>query len=99
MGTDKEKDQEMIKALSVVLKEIRKSRSISQQMVYEETGIHVGRIELGSLNVSVTTLSRLCRFYHVNMIDLFARLQKLLNEKKEAEKALKKKSRSAESVS
>jgi transcriptional regulator with XRE-family HTH domain len=91
MGSEKEKDKELIKALAVVLKEMRKTRSISQQLVYEETGIHVGRIELGNLNVSVTTLSRLCKFYHVNLIDLFARLQKYMNAQKEAEKELAKK--------
>jgi transcriptional regulator with XRE-family HTH domain len=86
MTKEKEKDKELINAMAVVLKDIRKSRTLSQQVVYEETGIHVGRIELGLLNVSITTLSRLCKFYHVNLIDLFARLQKILAANKEAAK-------------
>lgn len=34
------------------------------------TGIHVARIEANRLNVTVTTLDTLCRYYDTTMADL-----------------------------
>jgi transcriptional regulator with XRE-family HTH domain len=52
------------------LKALREEKNVPLQEVYDVTGIHVARIEANRLNVTVTTLDTLCRYYNTTMADL-----------------------------
>lgn len=53
------------------LKQIRQEKGLSQEYVYLETEVHVGRVESGKVNISVVTLSILCDYYGVILEEFF----------------------------
>ncbi|MFR4025264.1 MAG: helix-turn-helix domain-containing protein [Alistipes indistinctus] len=53
------------------LKQIRQAKGLSQEFVYLETEVHVGRVESGKVNISVVTLSILCDYYGVTLEEFF----------------------------
>jgi DNA-binding Xre family transcriptional regulator len=57
----------LLKAIADRLKEIRNNRSLSQEDVYNDTGIHVARIEVAKANITVSTLEALCRYYDISL--------------------------------
>lgn len=64
----------LLKAIGQRLRQIRQERELSQEKVLFDADIYLTRIEAGQLNVTVSTLSELCRGYRIKMKDLFAGL-------------------------
>lgn len=62
---------DLINAVGQRLKELRNQKGLSQEQVYFDTNIHVGRVETGKYNISISTLSELCMYYKVSIIDFF----------------------------
>ena len=60
----------------MVLKELREDRGVSQQEVYIETGIHIGRIEACKSNPSVSTLSALLKYFKIKMSEFYIMVEK-----------------------
>jgi transcriptional regulator with XRE-family HTH domain len=54
------------------LKAVRAKAGITQEEVYNRTGIHIGRIESGKANVTVMTLMHICEFYGITLQEFFA---------------------------
>lgn len=54
------------------LKQLRKEKGISQQQVYNDTDVHVGRLETGKMNATINTIAILCDYYHLSLADFFA---------------------------
>ena len=57
------------------LRELRKERKLSQIDVYIDTDIHIGRIEQGKTNISVSTLLNLCTYYGISLENFFHNLE------------------------
>lgn len=74
----------LLKSIGQRLRQIRQERELSQEKVLFDADIYLTRIEAGRLNVTVSTLSELCRGYQIKMKDLFAGLT---YDKSEATKA------------
>lgn len=64
-------DEELLSKLIVCLKEIRKSKNITLEVFYFDTGIHIARIEQGKTNITVSTLSKICNYYEITLLDFF----------------------------
>ena len=64
-------DKELLPAIAANLRKLRKTRKLSQIDVYIDTDIHVGRIERGQTNMTVTTLSDLCTYYQISLKEFF----------------------------
>ncbi len=62
-----QKDLELLSEIAQRLKTLRIGKGVSQQDVLNDTGIHVARIETGKLNISVSTLSALCKYFDISM--------------------------------
>lgn len=62
----------LLQEIAAELRRLRKEHALSQIDVYIDTDIHVGRIEQGRTNISVTTLFDLCSYYGVSLEDFFA---------------------------
>ena len=50
----------LIKAIAEKLVQLREDRGLSQQIVYIDTELHMGRIERGEYNITLSTLAELC---------------------------------------
>jgi len=53
------------------IKQLREDKGISQEMFYIDTDIHIGRIEAGKSNVTVSTLSAICDYLGITLSDFF----------------------------
>jgi len=70
------KDENLMKKVALRLKGLREAKNLSQDQVYIETEIHIGRLETGKVNVSISTLSALCDFYGVTLTEFFRKIDK-----------------------
>lgn len=61
----------MMRIIAERLGEIRKTAKLSQSKVYKDTKIHVGRIESGYSNITLGTLSDLCKYYNISFEEFF----------------------------
>lgn len=70
------RDTTLLEAIAGKLKELRVAKGVSQETVYEDTGIHIGKIETARYNVTVSTLSKLCNYYGITLKEFFDKLGK-----------------------
>lgn len=49
-------------------------------MFYFDTGIHLARIEQGKQNITVSTLSKICEYFSIQLSDFFLLVEKEYNE-------------------
>lgn len=63
--------------LSVVarLRELREQKGVSQESVYIDTDLNVGRIEAAMNNLTIDTLAILCDYYGVTFEEFFRGIQ------------------------
>lgn len=76
MGKQKRNDK-LITSIGKKLQELRKNKGVSQIDVYIETNVNVKRIEAGTQNISVSTLSSLCEYYGIEIDEFFRELKKV----------------------
>jgi transcriptional regulator with XRE-family HTH domain len=63
------RDNKLLKKIAVVIKQLREEKGLSQEEVYNDTNIHIGRIETAKTNISVSSLSALCRYFKIKLSD------------------------------
>ena len=61
----------LIEEIARRLKDPRIGRGLSQETVYFNTGIHIGKIETEKYNITVSTLSKLCDYYQITLEEFF----------------------------
>ncbi len=69
------RDQKLLDKIAARLKDLREERGVSQETVYHELDIHIARIEVGKVNISVSTLSRLCEYFDIGLAEFFSELE------------------------
>ncbi|MEJ0103704.1 MAG: helix-turn-helix transcriptional regulator [Bacteroidota bacterium] len=69
------RDKKLLQKIAVILKELRDETGLVQTDVYDETRVHIGRIETAKANLSISTLSLLCKFYKISMSDFFKKVE------------------------
>jgi transcriptional regulator with XRE-family HTH domain len=67
-----QKEEIILKNVAKKLKELRELKKLSQFQVYDDTKIHIGRIEAGHSNVRLSTLIKLCDYYNIPLSSFFA---------------------------
>ena len=72
-----QRDKRLLQKIAITLKGLRDAAGLRQTDVYDETGIHIGRIETANANLSISTLSALCRFYEISMSDFLKKVESL----------------------
>ena len=60
-------EKEILLGLAMRLKELRKNKSLTQEDVYNDTGVHIARIEQGKRDISYTTLIKLSSYFGVTL--------------------------------
>lgn len=75
MAKSQLKDQALLSAMVEGLKQVRKEQTLTQEDVYNDTGIHISRIETGRVNVSLSTLKALLDYYKITLSTFFTRIQ------------------------
>lgn len=65
------KNPTLLLSISQRIKELRSKQGVTQEVFYNDTNIHIARIEQGQLNVSVSTLSVICKYLNISLSDFF----------------------------
>jgi transcriptional regulator with XRE-family HTH domain len=65
------KNQVLLKKIALRIKLLREEKEITQEQFYNDTGIHLGRIETGILNITVSTLDAICRYLGISLDEFF----------------------------
>jgi len=74
-------DKELLDALILTIKELRKVRGITLETFYFDTGIHLARIEQGKTNISVSTLSKICEYFNLELSQFFSEVENIVKSK------------------
>jgi transcriptional regulator with XRE-family HTH domain len=65
------KNKKLLAWIASQVKELRSKKNLTQEDVYNDTNIHLARIETGKVNVSVSTLKHLCDYFEISLSDFF----------------------------
>jgi ribosome-binding protein aMBF1 (putative translation factor) len=71
------RDTKLLKKIALVVKELREENGMTQEDVYNEINIHIGRIETSKANLTVSTLSTLCKFFKIKLSEFHRRVEEL----------------------
>jgi transcriptional regulator with XRE-family HTH domain len=71
------RDKKLLQKIAIVVRELRIEGNLSQEDVYNDTNIHIGRIETAKANVSVSTLSALCKYFKISLSDFHYKVEHL----------------------
>ena len=67
---------ELSQRIVFCIKEIRRTKNITLETFYFDTGIHLARIEQGKQNITVATLSKICDYFEINLSAFFLLVEK-----------------------
>lgn len=68
-------NQELLGKIAKRIKQLRDEKSISQDSFYIDTDIHIGRIESGKVNITVSTLKAICDYFDITLSEFFNGIQ------------------------
>ena len=80
------KNTELLTAIREVFKQLRVSKSLTQEAVSNDIQnflgviISIGRIETGENDLSISTISVLCDYYNISLSEFFTRVSELSNK-------------------
>jgi transcriptional regulator with XRE-family HTH domain len=74
-------NSELLERIVFCIKEIRKTKSITLEVFYFDTGIHLARIEQGKQNITVSTLFKICTYFQISLSDFFAYVEQNIDLK------------------
>jgi transcriptional regulator with XRE-family HTH domain len=70
------RNKELLWKIAERIRGLREERGLSQEKVYNETDVHIARIETAKVNISVSTLSKLCEYFGVSLTEFFKKIEK-----------------------
>lgn len=68
------KDQALLRSTVNGLKVLRKQRNLTQEDFYNDTGIHISRVETGRVNITLSTLKTILDYYQVPLSVFFQQI-------------------------
>jgi transcriptional regulator with XRE-family HTH domain len=71
MAKSQLKDQALLRSTVDGLKVLRKQRNLTQEDFYNDTGIHISRVETGRVNITLSTLKTILDYYQVPLSVFF----------------------------
>lgn len=70
-------DKDLLAEITLGIKTLREEKNITLETFFFDTGIHLARIEQGKTNITVSTLSQICRYFNISLKDFFIFLDEL----------------------
>lgn len=62
----------LVKKIAERIKQIREQNNMTQENFYNDTNIHIARIETGNTNITVSTLNAICKYFNITLQDFFS---------------------------
>ena len=71
------RDKILLKKIALIIKELRIEKNLTQESVYNDTNIHIGHIESAKANLSVSTLSMICKYFKISLSEFHKRVENI----------------------
>lgn len=65
------RNQILLDKIGKRIRALREKAGLTQEDVYNDTGIHIGRIETSNSNVTVSTIDALCKYFETSLDNFF----------------------------
>ena len=65
------RDPKLLKEIASRIKVLREKGNVTLEEFYNDTGIHLARIESSQGNVTVSTLSQICKYFGLSLEEFF----------------------------
>jgi transcriptional regulator with XRE-family HTH domain len=65
------RNEHLLRKIGLRIKDLRERADLTQEEVFNDTKIHIGRIETANSNVSVSTLDAICRYFNIKLDEFF----------------------------
>lgn len=71
---EKRRNTKLLKKIALKLKQLREERKLTQEVVYNDTGVNIGRIEAAKRDVSISTLEIICKYFKISLSEFLGGL-------------------------
>jgi len=71
------RDKRLLQKIALVVKKLREDRNLTQEEVYNDLNIHVGRIETARANPTISTISALCKYFKIKISEFLQMVENL----------------------
>ena len=65
------RDEILLQKIALKIKSLREENGISQRELHYITDINIDRLECAKVNVTVGTISKLCKYFNITLEDFF----------------------------
>ncbi len=65
------RDDNLVRQVADRVRELRKARGMGQEAVYEDTGVHIKKIEAKGSNLTITSVAILCEYFDISLEEFF----------------------------
>ena len=65
------RNDKLLKLIALRIKKLRSGKKISQKDFYNDTNIHIARIETAKINLSISTLNAICEYFEITLKEFF----------------------------
>jgi len=66
-----------MKNIAIQIKELRLKNGLTQENFFNDTGIHIGRIETAKRDLSINTLKKICDYFEITLEEFFKKCKEL----------------------
>jgi hypothetical protein len=64
----------LLRVIGVAFKVLGEEKVLTQEEVYNDTGVHIGRIETAQSNLTISTIHSRCNYYDISLESFFERV-------------------------
>jgi len=68
------RNDKLLNKVALRIKALRQQKGITLEEIYNDTDIHVGRIESAKANITLSTLSKLCDYFEISLTEFFKKI-------------------------
>jgi transcriptional regulator with XRE-family HTH domain len=65
------RDEVLIKKVIEKIKKLREQQGVTLEQFYNDTNIHLSRIESSKVNISLSTLGSICKYFKISLSEFF----------------------------
>lgn len=65
------KNKILLKKIAQKIKALRETNDLTQEDFYNDTNIHIARIETAKGNITVSTLDAICKYFKISITEFF----------------------------
>lgn len=65
------RDEILIQKVVDKIKKLREQHGVTLEQFYNDTNIHLSRIESSKVNISISTLNAICKYFKITLTEFF----------------------------